>query len=140
MQDPTFACPDCNTTCAADDNYCRRCGMFLAAVRDSAALTTRPVQTIERYRRERPPLPAPVKKAATAIAVGAAMQVGLSLASRYFTAQAAQKAGRSALTAAAANGSRRGRAVQQAAQSAMPDDVAAVAETVIVRRLWVRRP
>jgi uncharacterized membrane protein YvbJ len=141
MQDPAFACPDCGAACADDDNYCRKCGMYLVAVRDPVALATRPTRAVERYQRERAPLPAPLKRAAAAIAVGAAAQVGLSLASRYFAGQAAQKAARAAITAAAANGApRKTRAVQQPARSGLPEDIAAVSETVIVRRLWVRRP
>jgi hypothetical protein len=144
MQQPSLACPDCTAPYAADDNYCRSCGMFVAALRDELALTTRPVQTVERYHRERAPLPAPVKRAVTAVAVGAAMQMGLSLATKYLASQTAQKAARTALTAAnAANAAPRGRgrAVQPVSQqSGLPDDIAAVAETVIVRRLWVRRP
>lgn len=140
MQPASYPCPDCTAECDVDDNYCRRCGMFLAAAREQTALTARPVNTVERYQRERAQLPAPVKKAVAAVAVGAAMQVGLSLASRYFAAQAGNRAARAAIAAANAT-PRKSRALQeQPARSGLPDDIAAVSETVIVRRLWVRRP
>jgi hypothetical protein len=133
----TLACPDCDAPYEMDDNYCRRCGMYVAALRGSTALATRSLHSVERYQRQRAPLPAPVKKAMTAVAVGAAMQVGLSLASRYFAAQAAQKAASTAL----APSPRRGRAVErQPVHSGLPDDIGAVAETVVVQRWWIRRP
>jgi hypothetical protein len=138
--EPTLVCPDCAAAYAPDDNYCRSCGMFVAALREELALAARPVRTVERYHRERAPLPAPVKRAVTAVAVGAAMQMGLSLASKYLATQAGQRAARTAVTAAATT-PRRGRELQRTAQhTGLPDDIAAVAETVIVRRLWVRRP
>ncbi|MGD9934493.1 MAG: hypothetical protein AB7T37_12360 [Dehalococcoidia bacterium] len=137
MPDEFLTCPDCAQPYETEDNYCRRCGMYVAAVREQTALAARPVQPLERYQRERAPLPAPVKKAATAVAVGAAMQVGLSLASRYLAGQAAQKAARAAVSGPTG---RRGRALSSPSHSGLPDDIAAVSETVIVRRMWIRRP
>jgi hypothetical protein len=135
MAQTPVACPDCADPYEATDNYCRNCGMFLAAVRETA-LATRTVRSVERYHRERAQLPAPVKRAVTAVAVGAALQVGVSLASKYLAAQAGQKAANAALGAA-----RAGRAMQPAARhSGLPEDIAAVSETVVVRRLWIRRP
>lgn len=139
MAEEILTCPDCAHPYDAADNYCRRCGMYVAAVREQVALAPRPLRPLERYQRERAPLPAPVKKAVTAVAVGAAMQVGLSLASRYLAGQAAQKAARAAVSGSP--GARRGRAaVAQPSHSGLPEDIAAVSETVIVRRMWIRRP
>jgi len=137
MADEFLNCPDCAQPYDDDDNYCRRCGMYAAALREQTSLSTRPARPMQRYERERAPLPAPVKKAVTAVAVGAAMQMGLSLASRYLAGQAAQKAARAAV---ATPGGRRGRAVANQTHSGLPDDIAAVSETVIVRRMWIRRP
>lgn len=109
--------------------------MYVAALRETTALTARPLQPIERYQRERAPLPAPVKKAVTAVAVGAAMQMGLSLASRYLAAQAAQKATRAAVSQP--RGRRRIAADRH--ETGLPEDIAAVSETVVVRRVWIRR-
>ena len=142
MDEQELVCPDCRSAYALADNYCRRCGMYVAAVRPPTALTRaeglvhRAAEAIEPYRRERAPLPAPVRKAATAVAVGAALQVGLGLASRYFAAQAGQKAARAAVVAP------RGRSSRQLAprESGMPSDIAAVSETVVVRRVWIRKP
>lgn len=138
MADVSPTCPDCAHPYEVEDNYCRRCGMYVAALREPTALTARPVQPIERYQRERTPLPAPVKKAVTAVAVGAAMQMGLSLASRYLAAQAAQKAARAAVSQPQSRGRRR--IAANGHETGLPDDIAAVSETVVVRRVWIRRP
>lgn len=79
-------------------------------------------------------LPAPVVKTAAAVAVGAVVQVGVVLAGKYLAAQSGQKAAK----ALAANS--RGRGKRQPSQS---DDVhgegTTVSETLIVRRVWIRR-
>lgn len=128
--DQSLSCPDCKTDYATTDNYCRNCGMYVAALRTTAVTTmeTRALDVV------RPGLRAPVRRAATAMAIGAALQIGLGLASRYVAAQAAQKAARGALSVPAKG---RGRGVSR--REPIEDDTAIVSETLLVRRLWIRR-
>jgi hypothetical protein len=139
MADAPLRCPDCQAAFDALDNYCRQCGMFLAAATGTATALTAVTQRSgvpAPYRRERAQLPAPVRRAATAVAVGAALQVGLGIASRLIAAQAGQKAARAVVTAAPGRARRR----ELVPQPEAPGTVEAVAETVIVRRVWVRGP
>jgi hypothetical protein len=136
MEIEALACPDCSATYALSDNYCRQCGMYLAAVRGTTTLATRAEHSLEPAR---PGLPAPVRRAATAVAVGAALQVGLGLASRYIAAQAGQKAARAVASSAQARGrGRRAVAKRDEPAAGALDGVTAVSETVLIRRVWVR--
>ncbi len=138
MDDVSERCPDCAATYATTDNYCRQCGMYVAALRPGLAMTTRTESLA--LEPVRPGLPAPVRRAATAVAVGAALQVGFGLATRYFAAQAANKGARAVVTAAPPKG-RKGREVTNAERTPVADDrLAAVSETVVIRRVWIRRP
>ncbi|MGE0601844.1 MAG: hypothetical protein AB7J35_20420 [Dehalococcoidia bacterium] len=138
-------CPDCQAEYQPDDNYCRQCGMFLAAVRDTAIVAAAP-SLPARQPRQRAPLPAPVKKAATAMAVGTALQIGVSLTGKFL----AKQAGKQALNAVAGRpkSEKRSRrperskevSVAQQAPAADPyPHAAAVSETVVIRRVWIRR-
>lgn len=142
MIDAPRTCPDCAASFEPADNYCRQCGMYLAALRDTAiiAATAAPPARIERQRAQ---LPAPVKKAATAVAIGTALQIGVGLTGKYLARQAT----RQAVSAVRPKAARREK-VKPAAetapvvQSATPDpygDAAAVSETVMIRRVWIRR-
>ena len=141
MTATTLACPDCNALYEPSDNYCRQCGMYLAALRE-VAVAQPPPAVPARYERERASLPAPVKKAVAAVAIGTALQVGMSLTGKYLARQAAKQA------VNAVRAKPKGRTAPQklagAAQQAVPvdeyADAAAVSETVIIRRVWVRRP
>jgi hypothetical protein len=136
MEEPRGSCPDaCGIPDLSCDNYCRECGMYLADVREQQSITV--TSTTTALEPIRPALPVPVRRAATAIAVGAAVQVGLTLAARYLASQAARKAVESA-TRPAATPARRAR--PDVERRKLPDDVAAVSETLIVRRVWIRRP
>ena len=123
-------CPDCGTLFDLPDNYCRHCGMYLAALKAAlpAPAPERAVVT------SRPGMPAPVKKAATALAIGTALQVGVTLAGKYLASQAARGASQ------AVQGPPPKRRVEPRRQ---PDPeierAAAVSETVIIRREWIRR-
>lgn len=136
MTEIALACPDCRLAYEASDNYCRNCGMFLATGRSLTVSGPSGIAEIP----NRPGLPAPVRRAATAMAIGAALQIGVGLAGRYLVRQAA----RQAITAPVKRSRRerreplrspadRGRALT------VPDEVAAVQETVIVHRAWTRR-
>ena len=137
-------CPDCQAGYQPDDNYCRQCGMFLAALRNTAIVAAAAPLPAVRESRQRAPLPAPVKKAATALAVGTALQIGVSLTGKYL----ARQAGKQALNAVT-NRPRRGkeprsgpaREVTVAPQQAVDPypHAAAVSETVVIRRVWLRR-
>jgi hypothetical protein len=136
-----LACPDCQTPYAIDDNYCRRCGMYVAALRETTAVTR--VQTTRALERPRAPMPAPMKKAMTAVAIGAAVQVGMTVFGKYLASQAAQKAVDGAVRAPRRRGSPNNRAVARHEPERAPspmDDAAAVAETFLYRRVWIRRP
>ena len=127
-------CPDCAAEYAPSDNYCRKCGMYLAALQGGALMrTSGETRALERVRA---PLPAPMRKAATAVAIGAALQVGVGLAAKYFAAQGASKAASTAL----ATQPRRSRRAERYDDSDPMENVAAVSETVVVRRVWIRRP
>ena len=119
--------------------------MYLAALRDTAIVTARPALPV-RPERQRANLPAPIKKAATAMAVGTALQIGVSLTGKYL----ARQAGKQAVNAVGRRATRRPndkRAVApQPAKSVQPVPAndpypfaAAVSETVVVRRVWIRR-
>ena len=116
------ACPDCTEPYDAADNYCRSCGMFLAdhrmiiARQQSGALELR-----------RPGLPVPLKRAATAVAVGTALQIGAALAGKYL-------AHRAASTAA---GRTSKRALSRRNEERSPATV--VSEALFVRRTWIHR-
>lgn len=132
MHDAADLCPDCGTRYESSDNYCRNCGMYLAALRPTLPIAIEPTETAV-AEVQRPPLPAPVRRAATALAIGAAIQVGVGLAGRYLAGQAAREAARAATTPA-----RRGaKAAPRRKDDELP--LAAVTETVVVRRVWMRR-
>lgn len=141
----TTACPDCHAVYEPMDNYCRQCGMYLAALREVAV--TQPGGAVpQRYERQRATLPAPVKKAVTAVAIGTALQVGMSLTGKYLARQAARQAAgalRPRVKQQRAS-ERKARATPTTAGSERVDDTyadaAAVSETVIIRRVWIRRP
>jgi hypothetical protein len=133
-------CPDCNAGYQPEDNYCRQCGMYVAALRNTAMVSaTAAVPT--RLERQRSSLPAPVKKAATAMAVGTALQITASLAGKYL----ARQAGKQAVAAVRSKPARTERKPAReitAAQPAAADPypyASAVSETVVVRRVWIRR-
>jgi hypothetical protein len=134
MEERIEPCPDCATPVGAEDNYCRQCGMFLAALRPGTAVTRTHSRAVAP---SRPGMPAPVKRVATAIAVGAALQVGVGLAGRYLATHAAKQA-------AIAATSRPRRAVKGKPASRDLDrngldEATAVSETLVVRRVWIRR-
>ena len=129
MPDATLACPDCRASYASADNYCRQCGMFLVGVEDRALTRVEPRALAE----VRPGLPAPVKKMATAVVVGSALQIGLGIVGRYLASQGARKVAR----AAVAKPSRGNKGQVLAVQAEQP--MTAVSETVVIRRVWLRR-
>jgi predicted amidophosphoribosyltransferase len=143
MAETTPLCPDCQGGYQPEDNYCRQCGMYLAALRDTAIVAAAAPGVPVRTPRQRTALPAPVKKAATAMAFGTALQIGVSLTGKYL----ARQAGKQALNAVArpkstSKRSRPNREVtvpQQAAPADPYPHAAAVSETVVVRRVWIRR-
>ena len=49
-------CPDCQAGYQPDDNYCRQCGMFLAALRDTAIVAA-PAPLPARVERQRAATP-----------------------------------------------------------------------------------
>ncbi|MCK9518430.1 MAG: hypothetical protein M0R74_05285 [Dehalococcoidia bacterium] len=130
------ACPDCGAAYELTDNYCRRCGMYLAAARPSTSLTAEhQARALEPVRAG---LPVPVKRAATALAIGTALQIGVGLAGKYLAGQAAKGAVTSATKQAVARP--RGREVANAVdQHPEPSEATAISETVLIRRVWVRR-
>ncbi len=81
-------CPDCSASYTIEDNYCRKCGMFVAALRQMTTADAHPANRA--IVAARPGLPAPVKKAATAVAIGTALQIGVSVAGKLLANQAAR--------------------------------------------------
>jgi hypothetical protein len=149
MSDSAPACPDCQAPYSDTDNYCRQCGMYVAALRDTAIIPAAAALPA-RVERERAQLPAPVKKAVTAVAIGTALQVGMSITGKYLARQAANsavnavrptrgKAPRAERAERASKGPAKEVTVpQQAAIDPYPE-AAAVSETVVIRRVWIRR-
>ena len=134
MTDETRLCPDCGAEYAPEDNYCRQCGMYVAALR-TLPVTAPPAATA--VATVRAGLPAPVKKAATAIAVGTALQVGVGLAGKYMARQAAKQA-----LGAVKPGRREHKAadvVPAAASETRTDEAASISEMLLIRRVWLRR-
>ena len=118
MADPaplTETCPDCAEPYDATDNYCRNCGMFL---QDRRMPVARPAAALEL---RRPTLPAPIRRAATAIAVGTALKITANIVGKLLAQRAASKA--------------TGRAV--APRQERPSTV--VSESLFVRRTWIER-
>jgi hypothetical protein len=133
MSQETHACPDCSATYEAADNYCRQCGMYLAALR-----AIEPVRPQSRaLESARPGLPAPVRKAATAIAIGTALQIGVGLAGKYLASQAARQAATAALQPKGRRPKRRD--VATTPSNDPTADAAAISETLMIRRVWIRR-
>ena len=90
MNEEPRSCPDCSASYFVTDNYCRQCGMYVAALREMPLVKTE-AAVPARTERERAALPAPVRKAATALAIGTALQIGVGLAGRYVASQAARR-------------------------------------------------
>jgi hypothetical protein len=149
-----MSCPDCRAPYTASDNYCSQCGMYVAALRTVPVAGTGPVAlvtvnvkpaAVTRSRPTLPALPVPVKRTATALAIGGALQIGLGVATRMMAGQTARRAAQHALVSAATN--RRTPARREA--PAKPVDATAIAPTdtgptlvdelVVVRRVWMRR-
>lgn len=136
MTSESLACPDCTTLYTLGDNYCRKCGMFLAALRELPVVTA-PSDPPAIVPRERASLPAPVRKAATALAIGTALQIGLGLGRRYIAAQSA----RQLLNVAGPRSQRRLETapVAQDSSASPVDGPSEVSETFMIRRVWIRR-
>jgi hypothetical protein len=127
-------CPDCGASYAFDDNYCRQCGMYLAAVRNLPATTA--VRALDRPRAT---LPAPVAKMAAAVAIGTALQVGMGLAGRYVARQAARQAV-SAIRPSKKRDKKQDEPTTRAIARQDPlNGASAVSETLLIRRVWIRR-
>ncbi len=137
-------CPDCQNGYQPDDNYCRQCGMYLALLSDTAIVPAPAATLPARRPRQRAGLPAPMKKAATAMVVGTALQIGVSLTGKYLARQAAKQA-ISAVVRPRGSNSRNTRPSREvtpapAQQAIDPYPFAgAVSETVVVRRVWIRK-
>ena len=140
MDDEPRSCPDCNASYFVTDNYCRQCGMYVAALREMPLVKTERAIPAK-VERERAGLPAPVKKAATALAIGTALQIGVGIAGKYVASQAARQATRAAVNGAAASRRKPVRSEAKAPPVAVDpmQDAVAVSETVMIRRVWIRR-
>lgn len=137
MTEDSLACPDCTASYTVNDNYCRKCGMYVAALRAMPLVQAAPADPPMRLDNGRAGLPAPVKKAATALAIGTALQIGVNLAGRYLAGHATRAAANS-LRSRPASMSKP--AVQQSRELIdAAQDTVSVSETVMVRRVWIRR-
>ena len=126
-------CPDCAAPYTIEDNYCRKCGMFVAALRQMTPADAHP--EARAIVPARAGLPVPMKRAATALAIGTALQIGVSVAGRML----ANQAGRS-LASALTPRPQRTRRTQNATPASTPlRDADTVSETVMIRRVWIRR-
>ena len=133
-------CPDCQTDYSDSDNYCRKCGMYVAALRPVALVKAEPSAPAVREPRERASLPAPVKKAAAALVIGTAVQIGVSLVGKQLAKEAA-KQGTKAAVATVKKGLRPSHQTSGDAGVEHDDPLngaTAVSETVVVRRVWLK--
>jgi hypothetical protein len=138
MSETEQACPDCGVAFEPADNYCRQCGMYLAALRAVATIQPQPLA----LEPARPGVPAPVKKAATALAVGTALQVAVGLTGKYLARQAARQAVSSVRPARPAP--KRAVVTKQPPQKPVVvedpmEGVTSVSETLLIQRVWTRR-
>ncbi len=134
MDNAIQVCSACASVGDEADNYCRQCGKALTGTQVPARVDTRTAVA----RRERAPLPAPVKRAVTAVAIGTALQIGTKLAGRYV----AKQAGKSAVKALKASNPRSKKAVEPVEEPAAIspyEGAVAVSETFTIRRVWLRR-
>lgn len=130
-------CPDCNVPYEPTDNYCRQCGMYVAALRTVATIPvdSRALDTA------RPGMPAPMRKAATAVAVGTALQLAVGLTGKYLARQAARQA---VSTVRPSRARRPAPANPAATQKPVPvedplEGAIAMSETLLIQRTWTRR-
>ena len=136
MSETEQTCPDCAAVFDTTDNYCRQCGMYLAALRSVATL---PPQAIA-LEPVRAGMPAPVKKAATALAVGTALQVAVGLTGKYLARQAARQAVSSVRPVRSAP--KRAVAKEQPKPVVVEEPmegVTTLSETLLIQRVWTRR-
>jgi len=136
MTEIAQTCPDCSAPYTPTDNYCRQCGMYVAALRTVATV---PVNA-HALQSLRPGLPAPVRKAAAAVAVGTALQIAVGLTGRYLARQAAKQAVASIRPSRTPARRQPAKPVEQAPVVQDPMDGAeAVSETLFIQRVWTRR-
>ena len=109
-----FSCPDCAEPHDATDNYCRNCGMFLRDRRLPVARQTMALAP------RRPPLPTPIRRAATAIAIGTALKITANVVGKMLAQRSASKPANRAVA-------RRDR------------ESTVVSESLFVRRTWIER-
>jgi hypothetical protein len=124
------------------DNYCRHCGMYVAAPQfveeEHSLIVTDESPRLRALAPQRAGLPAPVNKVAAAVAVGTALQVGVALFARYLSSTAPKPSVRPQRV------SRRALMKPQPPEAPAPapvmdNDVMAVIETVTFKRAWIRR-
>ncbi len=96
-------CPDCSAPHDPLDNYCRHCGIFLRDYRLPVATATATPTVVEPRRPALPArmnsvtLPEPVRRAATAIAIGTALKIVANLLGRVLAYRSARQASSRAL-------------------------------------------
>jgi predicted amidophosphoribosyltransferase len=131
MENTIQLCASCDSVADGDDNFCRQCGAPLVGERLPAKVDNRRAL----MKPERRPVPAPVKRAVAAVAIGTAVQVGAKLAGRYM----AKQAGKKAVATLKSAPKKPAAAVAKSNPSAPFDDAVAVSESFTVRRVWIRR-
>ncbi len=138
MSETDQSCPDCGATFEVADNYCRQCGMYVAALRSVATVQPHSLA----LEPSRTGLPAPVRKAATAVAVGTALQLAVGLTGKYLARQAAKQAV-AGVRATRPSPRRRPTEKPNGNKPAVVQDpmegTTAVSETLIIQRVWMRR-
>lgn len=134
-------CPESCGEYEPGDNYCRRCGMYVAtpelvAEEQSLVVSDEP-PPLRALAPQRAGLPAPATRVAAAVAVGTALQVGVAIFARYLSSTAPKPVPR------APRVSRRELAKaeppEKPAAPVMDDGVFAVIESVTFRRIWMKR-
>lgn len=107
--------------------------MYLALTREVAVSAPSETRALERPRAS---LPAPVKRAATAVAVGTVLHIGTGLAGKFLLRQAARAVTPSFKPRKPV--SQETRAVTKPAEASRPPAIV-VSEALYVRKTWIQR-
>lgn len=134
-------CPDSCGEFEAGDNYCRRCGMYVATPElveeEQSLVVAEDAPPLRALAPQRAGLPAPAARVAAAVAVGTALQVGVAIFARYLSSTAPKPAPRAPRVSRRAVA--KAEPPEKPAAPPMDDGVFAVIESVTFRRIWMKR-
>jgi len=136
------SCPECGSEFQPSDNYCRECGMYLAALRLPQPIEGNVARALDRPIERRLALAPPARQLATAVAVGTALPIGLTIATRLWALRRfAAPLVRNALFRPRIRPQKRPvpDSPRERAPAVGEEAPTVHVETLIIRRWWVRR-